>query len=182
MDKLIRPQNLATDQWTNALFTIFLLFSGFLYLTRISFDKSSCFWISGASPGLISALLINLFVLLFGVDEFSFFLEDREIFFRRDSLFLWSFLFPFSSFLIFLYCQSSLCYFRFWEASPLVGNGIDMSIGDVELSDQYQFRLRKRHNSFHFQFVLRGLSYDYVNAVPSLLLRFFSLIVPFSKG
>ena len=52
----------------------------------------------------------------------------------------------------------------------------------VTFSDQYQLRLTKKHNSFHFEFVLRELSYDHVNAVPSLLQRFFSLVFIFSKG
>ena len=52
----------------------------------------------------------------------------------------------------------------------------------VTLSDQYQLQLTKKHNLLRWEFVLRGLSYDHVNAVPSLLLRFFSLVILFSKG
>ena len=112
----------------------------------------------------------------------SFVLEDREIFFRRDSHFLWSFLFPFSSFLIFLYGRSSLRRFRFRKASPLFGNWIDTSIGDGDIFWSVSASIEKKHNSFHFEFVLRGLSYDHVNAVPSLLQWFFSLVIIFSKG
>ena len=61
------------------------------------------------------------------------------------------------------------CRFCFREVSSLLGNG------------QYQLWLRKRHNSFHFEFVLRGLSCNHANAVPSLLLQFFSLVILFSK-
>ena len=51
----------------------------------------------------------------------------------------------------------------------------------VTLSNQYQLWLTNRHNSFHFEFVLRWLSYDHGNVVPSLLLRFFSLVILFWK-
>ena len=167
-----------------------LLFFFYFPASRISLDKvsvkCSCFWISGASLGLIPTLLINSFVLLFGVYEFCFFLEDQEIFFQRDSHFLWLLLlfcfFSFSSFLMFLCSRSLLHRFRFLEASPLFGNQLILLSVMVTLSDQYQLRLTKGHNSFHFEFVLRRLSYDHVNAVPSLLLGFSSLANLISKG
>ena len=83
---------------------------------------------------------------------------------------------------MFLCSRSLLHRFRFLEASPLFGNQLILLSVMVTLSDQYQLRLTKGHNSFHFEFVLRRLSYDHVNAVPSLLLRFFSLVNLISNG
>ena len=56
----------------------------------------------------------------------------RDFFSKRLTLSL-EFSFSFSSFLMFLYSRSSLRRFRFREASPLFGNGIDTSIGDGDI-------------------------------------------------
>ena len=115
--------------------------------------------------------------------SFLFILEDRNIFFRRDSLFHWSFLF--FHFLVFLsFCTVGHRFVVFVFEKPLLFLEIELIRASVMVtfSDQYQLRLTKKHNSFHFEFVLRGLSYDHVNAVPSLLQRFFSLVFIFSKG
>ena len=113
------------------------------------------------------------------------FRRSRDFFSKRLTLPLVVvvvFFFSFSSFLMFLCSRSLLHRFRFLEASPLFGNQLILLSVMVTLSDQYQLRLTKGHNSFHFEFVLRRLSYDHVNAVPSLLLGFSSLANLISKG
>ena len=112
------------------------------------------------------------------------FRRSRDFFSKRLTLplIVFFFYFLFSSFLMFLHSRSLLHRFRFLEASPLFGNQLILLSVMVTLSDQYQLRLTKVHNSFHFEFVLRRLSYDHVNAVPSLLLGFSSLANLISKG
>ena len=158
------------------MFSTHFWIRGFEYSADRSF-----FFISGASLVLIPALLINLFVLLFGVDEFSFFLEKIEILFFEETRFSSGvFFFHFLVFLSFCTVGHRFVVFVFEKHIRFLEMELILASVIVTLSDQYQLRLT-RHNSFHSEFVLRELSYDHLNAAPSLLLRFFSLVILFSK-
>ena len=133
MDKLILPQNIATDHWTNALFTIFLFWLPVSH--KIKFRQTGAIFFYFWSISSINSRPSDQFIRFTIRCRWVFFLfrKNREIFFRRDLLFFWSFLFSFSSLLIFLYSRSSLRCFRFREAYPLFRNGIDTSIGDSDI-------------------------------------------------
>ena len=105
-----------------------------------------------------------------------------EIFFFEDTRFSSGvFFFHFLVFLSFCTVGHGFVVFVFEKHILFLEMELILASVIVTMSDQYQLRLIK-HNSFHSEFVLRGLSSDHLNAVPSLLLRFFSLVILLSKG
>ena len=113
---------------------------------------------------------------------FLSFKKIERFFFEETHTFSGVFFFHFLVFLCF--CTVGHRFVTFVFEKPLLF--LEMKLIRVSvmvtLSGQFQPRLTLRHNSFHFEFVLRDLSYDHVNAVSSLLLRFFSLVILFWKA